>query len=46
MTLYLLDTDHVSFLQAGTVEGQRVRDRLRAVQPDDYGTTVINVSSG
>lgn len=39
--IYLLDTDHITLLQAGTAEGLTIRNRLRAISPDDYGTTVI-----
>ncbi len=39
--IYLLDTDHVSFLQAATTAGHNILQRLRAIRPDDYGTTVI-----
>ena len=39
--IYLLDTDHVSFLQSASAEGQRLRLRLRNVRSDDYGTTVV-----
>ena len=39
--IYLLDTDHATFVQSGSPEGVSVRQRLRAVAPDDYGTTVV-----
>lgn len=39
--MVVLDTDHMSLLQRGGAEGQRIRRRLRAVPPDDVATTVI-----
>jgi tRNA(fMet)-specific endonuclease VapC len=39
--IYLLDTDHVSALQSVTAAGRTLRERLRSVPADDYGTTVV-----
>jgi tRNA(fMet)-specific endonuclease VapC len=40
--IYLLDADHMTFLQEGSVEGETVRARLRSVASDDYGTTIVS----
>lgn len=42
--LYLLDTDHISLLGRGGVEGERIRARLRLLAPDDYGISIITFS--
>ncbi len=39
--IYLIDTDHATFVQGGTAEGEAVRRRLRDIAPDDYGTTIV-----
>ncbi|MBC8143344.1 MAG: type II toxin-antitoxin system VapC family toxin [Armatimonadetes bacterium] len=39
--IFLLDTDRVTYIQRGTTEGLAIRQRLRDVAPDDYGTTVV-----
>ena len=39
--IYLLDTDHLSLWQRGGAEGMRIRERVRALAPDDYGITII-----
>ncbi len=41
MTLYLMDSDHISLIQRGGEEGQRIIRRLRDMPPDDVGTTII-----
>jgi len=41
MILYLMDSDHMSLIQRGGEEGQRILRRLRNVPPDDVGTTII-----
>lgn len=40
--MILLDTDHMSLLERSSVEGARVRERLRRVPPDDVATTIIS----
>jgi tRNA(fMet)-specific endonuclease VapC len=40
--MYILDTDHISLLDRGGVEGRRIRDRLRALPGDDIATTVAS----
>lgn len=39
--MLILDTDHMSLLQRGGTEGQRIRSRLRSVPLDDVATTVV-----
>ncbi len=41
MTLHLMDSDHISLIQRGGEEGQRIIRRLRNMPPDDVGTTII-----
>ncbi len=38
----LLDTDHMTVLQRGGTDAAILIGRLRAIAPDDYGTTIIN----
>lgn len=40
--MFVLDTDHMSLLQRGGAEGQRIRRRLRSIPPDDVAITVIS----
>jgi tRNA(fMet)-specific endonuclease VapC len=40
--LYLLDTDHLSFLERGGNEGLAILTRLRTLAPDDYGISIIS----
>jgi len=40
--MYLLDTDHLSVLERGGVESQRLRRRLQAVPPDEVVATVVS----
>ena len=40
--MYLLDTDHMSLLQRGGEESQRIVARLRTLSPDDVAVTVIS----
>jgi len=40
--MVVLDTDHMSLLQRGGAEGQRIRRRLRSIPPDDVAITVIS----
>ena len=38
---YVLDTDHMTFLERGGSEGRRVRARLLTIPPHDYATTIV-----
>lgn len=38
---YLLDTDHLTYLERGGEEGLRIRIRLLMLPISEYGTTVI-----
>jgi tRNA(fMet)-specific endonuclease VapC len=40
--MYLTDTDHMSLMQRGGAEGQRIWQRIRTIPPDDLGTTVVS----
>ena len=40
--MVILDTDHMSLLQRGGSEGERIRLRLRALPPDDVATTIVS----
>jgi tRNA(fMet)-specific endonuclease VapC len=40
--MIILDSDHMSLLQRGGAEGDRIRQRLRALHPLDVATTIIN----
>ena len=40
--MYVLDTDHMSLLQRGGEESQRIIAHLRALPPDDVAVTVIS----
>jgi tRNA(fMet)-specific endonuclease VapC len=40
--MIILDTDHMSLLQRGNAEGQRIRLRLLAVPRDDVAATIIS----
>jgi len=40
--MVFLDTDHMSLLQRGGTEGQRIRQRLRALPQDDVATTIVS----
>jgi tRNA(fMet)-specific endonuclease VapC len=39
--MYLLDTDHISLIQRGGAEGQRILAKLAHFQEDQIGVTVI-----
>jgi tRNA(fMet)-specific endonuclease VapC len=39
--MFLLDTDHMSLLDRGGAAGVNIRERLRAVPPDDIATTIV-----
>ena len=39
--MLILGTDHMSLLQRGGTEGERIRSRLRSVPLDDVATTVV-----
>lgn len=40
--MVVLDSDHMSLLQRGGAEGQRISQRLRALPPNEVATTIIN----
>ena len=40
--MVLLDTDHMSLIQRGGTEGQRIRQRLRTLPLDDVATTIVS----
>ena len=40
--MYLLDTDHMSLLERGGTEGQRIRLRIRSIGADDVATTIVS----
>jgi tRNA(fMet)-specific endonuclease VapC len=42
MWMYLLDTDLLSVLERGGLEGEQLRRRLQAVPPDEVAATVIS----
>ncbi len=40
--MYFFDTDHMSLLDLGRAEGERIKAHLRNVPPDDVAVTVIS----
>lgn len=40
--MYFFDTDHMSLLDLGGAEGERIKARLRNVPPDDVAVTIIS----
>ncbi len=40
--MYLFDTDHMSLIERGGMEYERIRVRLRTVTRDDVATTIIS----
>jgi tRNA(fMet)-specific endonuclease VapC len=40
--MYLFDTDHMSLIEHGGAEYERILTHLRAVPPDDVATTIIS----
>ena len=40
--MYLLDTDHITLMDRGGAEGQRIRGRLSAVTPSEVAASVIS----
>ncbi|MEB3295847.1 MAG: type II toxin-antitoxin system VapC family toxin [Synechococcales bacterium] len=40
--MYILDTDHLSLIQRGGIEGQRILTRLAPLQEDEIFVTVIS----
>lgn len=40
--MYLLDTDHLSVLERGGADSERLRRRLQAVPPDEIAVTVVS----
>ena len=39
--MFLLDTDHVTFLFRGASEGLRIQRRMLSLDPKEVGTTII-----
>ena len=42
LDIYALDTDHCTVLQRGGDGYNGLTARLRAIAPDDYGTTIVS----
>ena len=40
--MVLLDSDHMSLLQRGRAEGQRIQERLQLLPPEEIATTIIS----
>lgn len=40
--MYLFDTDHMSLIEHGGIEYERIKAHLRTVPPDDVATTIIS----
>ena len=40
--MVLLDSDHMSLLQRGGAEGQRIKQRLADLPPKEVATTIVN----
>lgn len=40
--MYLLDTDHISLMDRGGAEGERIRLRLARIPPDDVYASIIS----
>ena len=40
--MFVLDSDHMSLLQRGRAEGQRIWQRVRVLPPDDLATTIVS----
>jgi len=40
--MVLLDSDHMSLLQRGGAEGDRIRERLNKLPPNEAATTIVN----
>src|SRR5579862_8425251 len=40
--MVVLDSDHLSLVQRGGTEGQRIWQRIRILPPDDVATTIIS----
>ncbi len=40
--MYLLDTDHMTLIEHGGAEYERIKAHLRMVAPDDIATTIIS----
>lgn len=40
--MYLLDTDHLSVLERGGVQAERLRQRLATVAPDQVAVTIVS----
>jgi tRNA(fMet)-specific endonuclease VapC len=42
MMMYLLDTDHITLLDRGGQEGDRIRTRLSHIPPEEVAASVIS----
>ena len=40
--MYFFDTDHMTLIEHGGLEYERIKARLRTVPPDDVATTIIS----
>jgi tRNA(fMet)-specific endonuclease VapC len=40
--MVVLDSDHMSLVERGGTEGQRIWQRIRALPPDDVATTIVS----
>jgi tRNA(fMet)-specific endonuclease VapC len=40
--MFLLDTDHISLLARGGIEGQNIRNRMILLEPDDLRVSIIS----
>ena len=40
--MYLFDIDHMSLIEHGGMEYERIKARLRSMPPDDVATTIIS----
>jgi len=40
--MVVLDSDHMSLVERGGAEGQRIWQRIRALPPDDIATTIVS----
>lgn len=41
-TMYLLNTDHITLLDRGGAEGQRIRGRLSQVPPEEVAASIVS----
>lgn len=40
--MYLLDTDHISLMDKGTAEGERIRQRLSHFSEDEIAASIVS----